>query len=491
MGRPSKYQSGTKSDWHGLRYRTAVPAQVKDGRWSTRVYLLTPGKKSLNQGGVLFRSRKGETQEDLISRVQQNLPDLIAEYTDTILAAVRSGTWPGMTLKTYVALRGAAIQNICKWAGKAKNHWTHWKKRLCPAVGNLELHQCTDFTLIESKIEDLTHRKRNKRGYTDLERTDWIILGDILDFAVRVDGLLANNSLRSQARKCREKMSTIASKDLARRDLTEEEVASLLEQCLAHRGTATYDAMILQVLTGLTVPELCALDVGDWQQGNAVSWLEITKAYQQERGKPPVMTKLLDDANNYRRVVCTQAVEQLLRRLMDSHRGKSRADRRTPLFLTSEGVRLSPETYKAATHDVLNEIILDGAQLPFTERRSILRGLGRPTVSHTDLLRATAAYYTRTVCRCNDAEQSALLGYRQTHTYARSYVDWTNELVLLYLRNKLERWHGSILCTDAQAEKAGQGQRADHLVVMAQPYSHLEIHTPHGLVGLVQKKGGL
>lgn len=485
------YQHGIESDWHGITYRMAVPALVKDGRWATRVYLLAPDKKPLNKGGVVLRTRKREEQKDLIKRVEQKISAMAVEYADVIIAAVRSGTWPGMTLETYVALRRTTIQSYFKWAGRAEGYWSHWDQRLCPVVGKVELLQCADPATVEAEVEQLTHRKRSKRGYTDLERTDWIILGDILECAVRVDGLLDDNPLRAQARKCREKMSTIASKDLARRDLTEEEVASLLDNCLAHRGTVTYDAMILQVLTGLTVPELCALDVGDWQQGNRVSWLEITKAYQQERGKPAVMTKLLDDASNYRRVVCTQAVEQLLRRLVDSHRGKSRTDRRTPLFLTSDGVRLSPQTYKSATHDVLDEIILDGAQLSFPQRRSILRGSGRPAVSHTDLLRTTAAYYIRTVCRCNDAEQSALLGYRQTHTYARSYVDWTNEQVLLYLRNKLKRWHGSILCTDAKAEKAGQGQSADHLVVMAQPYCHLEIHTPHGLVGLVQKKRGL
>lgn len=488
MGRPSTYQPGKISDWHGLAYRVAVPAQAKDGRWSTKVYLLAPNGKSLNTGGLVLRSHKGEDEKDLLKRVEQKLPALVAEHTDAIFTAVRSGAWSGMTLETYVALRSAVIQHYCRWAGRTETYWAHWAQRLCPAVGGLELLRCEDPTVVDAEIERLTHRKRRKRGYTDAERVDWIILGDILECAVQVDGLLEDNPLGVLARKYRVKMSSIASQDLARRDLTVEELASLLDKCLAHRGTVTYDAMILQVLTGLTIPELCGLDVGDWQQGSMATWLEVTKAYQQDRGKPPVMNKLLDNVSRYRRVVCTQAVEQLLHRLVSNHRGKSRADRSTPLFLTPDGVRLSPQLYKNTVRDTLDEIIHDGAHLSFTERGSKLRGAGKPTIAHTDLLRTTAAYYLRTVCLCNDAELAALLGYHQKHTYAKSYVDWANELVLLYLRNKLERWHGSILHIGSDTADIDQEQREYHLVVLAQPGSRLEIHAPHGGTGMIEKR---
>lgn len=488
MERPSTYQPGTVSDWHGLTYRVAVPAQTKDGRWSTKVYLLAPNGKSLNKGGLILRSRKGEDVHDLLKRVEQKLPILVSEHTDAILTAVRSGAWPGMALDTYVALRSTVIQSYCRWAGRAEDYWAHWDQRLCPAVGGLELLRCEDPSVVDAEMERLTHRKRSKRGCTDAERVDWIILGDILECAVQVDGLLDDNPLGARARKYRVKMSSIASQDLARRDLTGEELASLLDKCLAHRGTVTYDAMILQVLTGLNISELCALNIGDWQQCSEVTWLEITKAYQQDRGKPPVMNKLLDDVSRYRRVVCTQAVEQLLHRLVAGHRGKSRANNSTPLLLTSDGARLSPEIYKNTVRDTLDEIIHDGAQLPFTERGTKLRGADKPTIAHTDLLRMTAAYYLRTVCQCNDAELAALLGYHQKHTYAKSYLDWNNEHVLLYLRSKLDRWHRTILHTGTNPADMDQGQKMYHLLVMAQPGSRLEIHAPHGVMVMIRKR---
>ena len=491
MGRPKTYQPGTRSNWHGLTCRVAVPALAKDRRWTTKVYLLAPDGSSLKKGGVVLHSHKGEDRQDLLKRVEQEIPVMAAEYADVILAAVRAGSWPGMTLDTYVALRRAVIQSCCKWAGKAETYWAHWEQRLCPAVGGVDLLRCNDSAVIEAEIERLTHRKRSKRGYTDTERMDWIILSDILACACRVDGLLEDNPLQAQARKCREKLSTVASRDLARRDLAQDELAALLEICLEHSGEAVYDAMILQVLTGLSASELLALNTVDWQQGSTVTWLEITKAYKQNRSDPPEMTKLLTDANQYRKVVCTHTLEQLLRRLVASHRGTSRSGRGTPLIMTSQGTRLAPKVYKDAVRDTLNEIIRDGAHLSFTSRKSVLSGPGRPTMSHTDILRTTTSYYLRTVCLCNDAERAALLGLHQTHTYAGSYVDWNCELILLYLRNKLDRWHKSILITETDTAHPQQGHPGYHLLVTAQPGSRLAVHAPHGISGIVNGRTNL
>lgn len=485
MSRPKTYQAGFVSHWRGLTYRVAQPCEIKDGRWKTTLYLLTPSGKPLQKGGVALCSKKGEGARELAARAKQEIQRMAIEYADVILNAVRNGTWPGMTLETYAALRRGAIQTYSKWAGKTETYWAHWEKRLCPAVGDVELLACGDSAVVATKMEQLTHRKRSKRGYTDAERVDWIILSDLLECACRVDGLLSDNPLRAQARKCRERLSTVASRDLARRDLTGDELAALLDKCLSKCGTVTHDAMLVQVLTGLTVPEVCGLNVGDWQQSGAVTWLEITKAYQQRRGGQPAMTKLLDDANSYRKVVCTREVEQVLRRLVASHRGKSRADRGAPLFLDPDGNRLSPQSYKEAVRDVLDEIIRDGARLPFVERGGILRGANRPTMAHTDLLRNTADYYFRTVCRCSDAERAAILGLHQEHTFAAAYVDWGNELVLVYLQGKLARWHSRILCTK---EEIQLGQSGCQLLIRAQPDARLTVCSPHGLTGMIRER---
>lgn len=491
MSRPKTYQAGTVSTWCGLAYRIARPCKIKDRRWKTTLYLLTPKGKPLQKGGATLCSKKGEGAQDLISRAEREIQRIAIEQADVILDAVRNGTWPGVTLETYVALRRGAIQAYSKWAGKTETYWRQWDERLCPAVGGVELLQCGDPSAVEEKMEQLTHRKRSKRGYTDTERVDWIILGDLLECACRADGLLSDNPLRAQARRCREKLSTVASRELARRDLTEYEVAALLDTCLAHPDEAVYDAMILQVLTGLSISELCGLNMGDWQRGNAVSWIEVTKAYQQRRGEPPVMTKLLDDASNYRRVVCTGEVEQVLHRLVAKHKGQSRANRDAPLIVAADGTRLSPQRYKQAVRDVLDEIIRDGARLPFAERGGILRGANRPTMAHTDLLRNTSAYYFRAVCRCTDAERAALLGYHQSHTYASSYVDWNCELVLVYLRSKIERWHGTIMCTAAEEKPLRLGQSGYQILMMAQPGSYLIVRSQNGITGMIKERRGL
>ena len=106
-------------------------------------------------------------------------------------------------------------------------------------------------------------------------------------------------------------------------------------------------------------------------------------------------------------------------------------------------------------------------------------------MAHTDLLRNTADYYLRAVCRCNDAERAAILGLHQEHTFGAVYADWANEQVLLYLRDKLARWHGRILHT---TEEIQLGQSGCQLLIRAQPESHLTVYSPHGLIGMIRER---
>lgn len=188
--------------------------------------------------------------------------------------------------------------------------------------------------------------------------------------------------------------------------------------------------------------------VGDWQRGRAVSWIEVTKAYKQVRGQKPVMTKLLDDANSYRKVVCTGEIEQVLHRLAARCKRQSRADRGAPLIAAADGTRLSPQQYKAAVRDVLDKIIRDGARLSFVER-------------------------------------AAILGLHQEHTVGAVYVDWGNEQVLLQLQGKLARWHSRILHT---TEEIQLGQSGCQLLIRAQPESHLTVCSRHGVIGTIKKR---
>ena len=197
------------------------------------------------------------------------------------------------------------------------------------------------------------------------------------------------------------------------------------------------------------------------------------------------MTKLLDDANSYRKVVCTGEIEQVLHRLVARCKRQSGADRGAPLIAAADGTRLSPQQYKAAVRDVLDKIIRDGARLSFVERGGILRGENRPTMAHTDLLRNTADYYLRAVCRCNDAERATILGLHQEHTVGAVYVDWGNEQVLLQLQGKLARWHSRILHT---TEEIQLGQSGCQLLIRAQPESHLTVCSRHGVIGTIKKR---
>ena len=166
---------------------------------------------------------------------------------------------------------------------------------------------------------------------------------------------MEENPLVEVMKKCRQRLTTLASRDLARRSLTRDETARLLCVCLEKADESdAYPAMILQVMGGMTVPELLALDVGSWKRQGDVSYLEILRAYEQARGKEPVMTNLLESENAYRCVPCTEAMEILLmeQTARVNHEGSS--DGSKPLFRDEDGRRLAPQRYQATVKEVLS-----------------------------------------------------------------------------------------------------------------------------------------
>lgn len=268
--------------------------------------------------------------------------------------------------------------------------------------------------------------------------------------------------------------------------MTENEVAALLDTCLSHPDEAACDAMILQLLTGLTVPELCGLTVGDWQRGRAVSWIEVTKAYKQVRGQKPVMTKLLDDANSYRKVVCTGEIEQVLHRLVARCKRQSRGRPRRPADCgcgrhTSVTATIQGGGAGCAgqDHPGWRPAVLCGAGWYLAGGKPADYGSHGPAAQHRGLLltRGMPLQLTRSGLPSWGFIRSIRLGLSM----------WTGEMSrsCCSCRGKLARWHSRILHT---TEEIQLGQSGCQLLIRAQPESHLTVCSRHGVIGTIKKR---
>ena len=439
-----EYEHAEKKTIQEIPFLLEKTCRTSDLRWKKNWRMQGLDGEAFTKSWQQTVSWSGETEEEFEKRVEICLAAYVEKHIGELQSQLAS-VGGVVTMAVYVRLRRSAIQGLNKWAGKAGEYWSRWDEVLSAHFGKVHISDCTSQLWLEGIMENITHRKSRKMGLGEDERTYWVILGGILECAVVEDGLLPENSLRSLARECRVKLSTIASKDLARRSLDKEELRGLWKVCQEKCEVSdVYPAMLVQVLTGLSVNELCALNVGDWKMGAWVSWLEVTKAYEQKRGEEAEMNLLLDSANAYRNVVCSTKVEEVLRQQLNRLLARARAQKNQPLFRGADGKRLTPQTYKRAVSDVLDPLIRHGVHLPFVERGGFLKGEERPTLSHGEFLRTTMEYYCREG-RMNVSEIAVILGKNREHTFAISYVDWNNEQVLMYLKEKIDRWQLGLL----------------------------------------------
>lgn len=472
------YEHAEKKTVQEISFLVEQTCRTSDSRWKKNWRMLGLDGKVFTKSWQQTASRAGETKEEFEKRVEACMAAYAAAHIGDLRSQLTDAGSP-VTMAVYVRLSRSAIQGLNKWAGKADEYWNIWDHQLRAAFGDLRISDCTSQSSMEDVMEPITHRKKRKMGRSETERTYWVILGGILEAAV-LDKLLADNPLRALMRECKVKLSTIASRDLARASLTEEELRGLWNACLKNgRDSDVYPAMQLQALTGLTVYELCALNVGDWKRSAWVSWLEVTKAYKQKRGEAAAMTGLLHSANAYRNVACSAVAEKVLGQQLARLRAEKCAPKDQPLFREPGGGRLTPQTYKKALSVALDPLIREGVHLPFAERGSFLTGKDRPTLSHGELLRTTMEYYCRNA-GMNVSEIAAILGKDREHTFAISYVDWNSEQILMYQKAKLDRWQAELLLGAAE----GGRHSVNHGFLihgMAEEGAKITVRAPHGM----------
>ena len=477
------YQKGSLSQRHGIWIRVSGINHLADGRWKTTIYILDQREKVIEKKQVA--SLKKETFNIFLERISTDIEQFIMEHANLIIQQLMTRDANYLTLEVYAELRWLRISKIAKWARQEERYWDLWEEKLRAVFGSVDLKNCSK-EVLEERMEGMTHRRRRKISVSEEERMAWVILSGILECAVR-ERILSENQVGEHARKCKQKLSTVASKNLAKRSMMEEEQRMLLEICLQRREQAgLYNAILLQYLCGMTVAELCGLSVKDWRNRGDISWLEITRMYRQKRGENAYMTALLESSHAYRKIPCSRIMVNLLSQQIRQLRKQGLGKKEDPIFVNEMGLRITPEEYKKTVAQIQDEIIRHGAKLSFVKRGSRLSGEDRPSVFYGDLLRSTAEYNLRTVCGFPDAEVEALLGRERLYTYATHYVDWTNTMVLSVQAERINcLWHSKFL--PLNGETRGTLREGVLWEGHAEAGAEIRIQAKYGFSGVIQE----
>jgi len=302
----------------------------------------------------------------------------------------------------------------------------------------------------------------------------WVVLDDILWMMV-VDGILPSNPIADLAAYHRSKLSEDMLASLRRNSMALAETISMLAECL-HQVNAEqiFLAIALRLLTGLTIAELCALNIGDWRAGTYVTWLEVTKAYEQVRDQTPVLTNILDSNNAYRCMPCSDVVERLLAMQLTT---RNCSDPAAPLFVDANGKRITPDAIKTIEAKMKSQHIIIDSPLSSSKRGKYFDGV----LAWSDTLRGNAAYHYRYHADLTPSESSYLLGIRRKTTNGEWYVDWCCELVLLQLKSKINNWH-NMMVSSANG-RPGSRKHGVYLSGYAPKGTHIMINNPCGVAG--------
>ena len=446
----SKFESCTNYPGITVHYSNARTNDAEQHS-ITMLVCKKDGKKILQQ---TFRSHKNESFDAFLSRLCDNEKTFLLSSADKISKVFSSKHHAAMPLALYLLLHWDAIAHASKWARKAQAYQAAWEHKLLPAFGELTLAECRDDQRLLDLLEKLTRRRAQRRSATEEENGFVIFLHDVLKHAIAKNHLPfdgENLPLTKEYHRARQKLTTVASARLARKSLSLDESKSVVALCLKNQDVSdAYRAVLLLLLSGMTVEEVCGLDLNCLEQTEICSWICVRQMYHVTKSQEPQLSILLEDANAYRNYPATDFIRKLWADQVARQGRRGYPQPETPLFFGTDDQRLTPAALKAVVKDVLDKTVWEGTTLTFRERNGVLPGKDRPTLAYTETLRGTADYALRYYCDLSDEKVNVLLGRAASQVLADHYIDWNNPWLLR--RQSLlisQKWHAHLFDKEA------------------------------------------
>ena len=395
------------------------------GRYKTRLFVCNPkSKKNFQKLKEIEHTSTEKCMEDINIVTQK----FLAENMDQILEWIEQRDLDPTLNNWYAWYKQEVTEdpNIGESLEECDAAWS----LVANTMGEVKLSQIRpDYKLpdvAKSEMEAVFRRNSSIHDIKKEEKLAWRILNKLVELLVQA-GLLETNSIKAIARVKTIPASTVSSRALSQRSFSRVQMSGYLQRCERLENKVLGNALITRAALGLTVYELCGLNLDSVVDKRGSMQLEIVRRYYQKQGKEPERQEKWGNLNNYRSLPCSLFLQKLLS-TTEKLRKQNGADGNDPLFVV-DGERIRPEMIKELEKELLNEVLQD----------SELRH------QKGDFIRSNAEYYLLNVSEMTRAETEFVLGRDRVHTYAVNYVDWNNALVSHHLARKLDRWHSAFL----------------------------------------------
>lgn len=470
-------------DWHGLEFAENKSVLLGDGRCRSEIALRRPGSKELLTKKVTIHAK---TMDELELKKEDVRYKLALGQKDVLIKLIRSDQYPDAQFGLYYVLRRDDVRMKKKWAGKTEEYDSLWQDVLRPRFEKIPIKELAFEERTRLEIASI-YNHAGHRKTSDQEKMCWIQLSNFFDM-LKEDKIFPVNPIEEIAAKHRHSMSEDIFWRLSGRSLSEEELLQYADVCMKIEDSNLRTCMLLHVLMGLNIYELCGLNLGSWVRFRDLSWLEIEQEYYQRRGQEGIIREMLESVNQYRKVVCTDVIEWLLAKHMKQRKAEG-AEKNDPMFV-SNGERLLPNSVKSQENELLDAVMAPGMHIA-------IQGRGKKQKSardraRTDVPRGTAIFHYFYTAKMTRAQISVMCGIDRIHTYAVWYVDWNNLEIMRYMKQEISLWHNQVFhCTrnGKEMELCTQCGTREALCFhgKAQPGAFLELQAPCGADGCLQE----
>ena len=398
----------------GIPFRISV---YTDGHGKPRrhVYLLTPDAQKSFAQAPSFRC----TDDAAPQKIKQIQQELLLQNRDAITAWLKANALPDVPLALYVFLEQDRIHNSLGLSRAAERRF----KLLIHFVNISKIQLFSflrDYNFSNSLIKKIFSTKENQKDI-------WIALEQVSRLLCK-DNIFNENPFSGKSL-----YFTRSKAEQAAKNIMPKHVDIIYFQCFVNNcldkvaSEPLYGATLLHTLTGLTIYELCGLNIESFQAQNCTYSLKIDHIFYQKRYKTPKMTSLLEEESQYRYLPLTPLCASLLCEICAS-RLSAGATLESPLFIEISGKRLTPEHLKKFVNPLYKNLF----------------HIENPS-TRTNFVRENFSYYARRICGFTEAQVDVLLGRTPQRTFEQYYPDYNNPGVCFHLAAQLDRWHRQLL----------------------------------------------
>lgn len=370
---------------HGVSFRITGSKKEKDGNSKRVVSMMTPEGKPLHDKTASVRVRAGSKDDEKVLKVAEKI---IVGHRELVLEWLKAGLLPEATP---------------------------------PLLPQLEEKAEAETLRVVEKIADGYDEKKTLRSA--LNRL----------FNEMVYNKIWKENPASKALAVKRSTKEKADRSLRQRALSLEEVRWLTQVCLEKmESDARYAAVLLQLATGISTGEACALNINDILHYKDIIFVEIRAKSKQKRWESATWEPYDRESGRVRRVACTPLAQVAMRVLLKL-RLEAGAGAGASLIVDENGKRMEVLAYRAFVKKVLEKVMPEYAEM-----------------TKTDLLRTTFEVHCRTLCGMTADCVRRLMGLKAEQTYEAWYADYSAHIALLALEAQLRRGQEYIMKGDGE-----------------------------------------